>query len=445
LIFDLTMVFNRKTLIYIIIPIAAILLVVVLWFGLNPPSLVSNKVVFWGTDDQKVFEDLLRGMAISYSNIKVEYVQKSPATYEKDLLNAMASGKGPDVFFIQNNWLPKYQNKISPLPSSLMPLKNYYDTFVDVATQDFVVDGNIWAVPLSVDTLALYYNKDFFNTVGIAEPPKDWNQFLDDVAQLTVKSDDGSLTRAGAAIGSSLNINSATDILSLLMLQTGTKMTDETKTKATFNDSIFSNGQTSYPGEMALSFYTNFTFPQLKQSTQNPSYTWNPKMENSLESFCRGRTAMILDYSSAISQIKSKAPYLNFGIASAPQTKDAQVAVNYANYSGLTVWSGSKSPQAAWQTILWLAQKENDQKYLAAVNQPTSRKDLIEWQKNDPNLGTFAVHALSARSWYQADSEAIKEIFSQMIENVVYNKASVKDALERAANQVTDLMQQNKN
>ncbi len=436
------MEFNRKTLIYIIIPIVAILLIVVLWFGLSPPLLTSNQVVFWGTEDQKVFEDLLRGMA--GTNIKVEYVQKSAATYGKDLLNAMASGKGPDVFFVQNNQLPKYQDKISPLPSSLMPLKNFYDTFVDVATQDFVVDGNIWAVPLSVDTLALYYNKDFFNTVGIAEPPKNWDQFKEDVARLTVKSDDGSLSRAGAAIGSSLNINSATDILFLLMLQTGTNMTDKDKTKAAFNDPIVSNGETSYPGEMALSFYTNFTFPQLKQSAQNASYTWNPKMENSLESFCRGRTAMTLDYSSAISQINAKAPYLNFAIAGAPQTQDAQVAVSYANYSGLTVWSGSKNPQAAWQTILWLAQKENDQKYLEAVNKPTSRRDLIEWQKNNPNLGTFAVQALSARSWYQVDVEAIQEIFSQMIETVVYSKASVKDALERAANQVTDLMQQNK-
>ena len=65
---------------------------------------------------------------------------------------------------------------------------------------------------------------------------------------------------------------------------------------------------------------------------------------------------------------------------------------------------------------------------------------MIEQQRNDPDLGVFAVQAISARSWYQIDSSAVETIFAEMIDNVNYGRLSVRDALEAAENKVNVLM-----
>jgi ABC-type glycerol-3-phosphate transport system substrate-binding protein len=149
---------------------------------------------------------------------------------------------------------------------------------------------------------------------------------------------------------------------------------------------------------------------------------------------------MMFNYSYHLSTIRAKSPYLNFGVAPMPQIKTATKDVNYANYWGLAVSRNCQNHTEAWQFIVWLTEKENAQKYLEATNKPAARRDLISWQKDDPDLGVFAEQALTARSWYQADNLAIETILADMIESIVLGEATIKQAIDKAANQVTLLM-----
>ena len=79
--------------------------------------------------------------------------------------------------------------------------------------------------------------------------------------------------------------------------------------------------------------------------------------------------------------------------------------------------------------------------YLNATKRPSARRDLIDLQRNDPDLGVFAVQALSARSWYQADNIVIETIFADMIDDVNFNRLPIRDAVSRAESRVTVLMQ----
>ena len=78
--------------------------------------------------------------------------------------------------------------------------------------------------------------------------------------------------------------------------------------------------------------------------------------------------------------------------------------------------------------------------YVNASNRPSARRDLIEQQETDPDLGVFATQALSARSWYQVDNSAIETIFAEMIDDVNFGRASVRAALQAAENKVSVLM-----
>jgi multiple sugar transport system substrate-binding protein len=395
------------------------------------------KLEFWGIfDDSDIYKSLINDFSSQYPHIKINYHKRVSSSYEKDLLEAMATNRGPDIFMLHNTWLPRYQNKVMAAPSELITLKQFQEDFVDVVYEDFVLDDYyICALPLGVDTLALYYNKDIFNTDGIARPPVTWEEFLTDVEKLTLEDERGNITRAGAALGTARNINRSTDILSLLMLQSGTPVVNADESKAVFNNPIRADsGEEFCPGERALEFYTDFANP-LKSV-----YTWNTRMHYSIDAFYEGKAAMIFNYAYNLPIIRAKAPYLNFAVAPMPQIKGADKNVNYANYWGLTVSRNSEVPVAAWQFIVWLSEKENMKKYLELTERPTARRDLVDWQRDDPRIGVFAGQALTAHSWYQVDNSSIETVLANMIESVVLGESTIKDAVGKAAKQITLLM-----
>ncbi|NQV00784.1 MAG: extracellular solute-binding protein [Parcubacteria group bacterium] len=427
---------KRKIVIIILIALLCVFGLVFVLFGLGSKEPVKDvELEFWGVfDDADVYESFINDFNKEYPRIEIEYHKKISSTYEKDLLEAMASGRGPDIFMLHNTWLPRYEDKIWAAPLELITFKEVQDNFVDVVVNDFIIDNYVCALPLSVDTLALYYNKDIFNTNGIPQPAETWEDFLSDVEKITVKDERGNIIKAGAALGTARNINRSTDILSLLMLQSGAQMVNSEKTKAIFDESVDFDGENFCPGQRAFEFYTDFTNP-LKSV-----YTWNTRMHYSIDAFYEGKTAMMFNYAYHFPTVQTKAPYLNFDVASMPQIKGSIKDINYANYWGLTVSHNCQDSREAWQFIVWLTNKENSQKYLEITKRPTARRDLVFWQKDDPDMGIFAEQALTAYSWYQVDNSSIETVLADMIESVVLGEATIREAIEKAANQVTSLM-----
>jgi multiple sugar transport system substrate-binding protein len=412
------------------------IVVVLLIFGLiKAPQPQPAHLVIWGIyDEGGVFQELITNYQKQNKHISVEYVKKSPIDYEKELINAFAADKGPDIWLIHNTWLPKHKDKIEPLPTELLSFNVFKQSFVDVVESDLSEDNKIYGLPLYVDTLALYYNKDFLNTAGIPSPPETWDELVEDLNKLIKKDQWGQIEKAGVALGTAENIDHATDILALLMLQNSTSMVSEDKKSATFNKGIYSETGVYYPGQDALRFYTDFANPSKR------TYTWNRQMPSSVDAFINGKTAMMFNYADTIPTIKEKASYLNFGIAQIPQIKGRTFDIDYPNYWAFTVSKKSKAIGEAWKFILYLTQKDNAKKYLAEAKRPTGRRDLIDWQKDDLELGVFARQSLTARSWYEVDSAAIETILAQAIESVVLGQASVDKAIETAVSQVTLLM-----
>jgi len=66
-----------------------------------------------------------------------------------------------------------------------------------------------------------------------------------------------------------------------------------------------------------------------------------------------------------------------------------------------------------------------------------ARRDIIESQKTDSNLGPFAAGNLIAKHWYQPDPDAIDKIFVDMIESVNRGDVSLHDALVLARNRIS--------
>jgi ABC-type glycerol-3-phosphate transport system substrate-binding protein len=432
----------------------------------------------WGTSDSS---DVYGTIFSKYKEAnpfigQIKYKKLDVDTYKQDLLNALASGQGPDIFFIKNTWLPSFKDKIEPASDLIFNEQEFRRDLVDVAASDFIDGGKIYASPLSVDSLALYYNKDLFNAEGITGPPATWDDVEKDVQKLTKIDQLGNVVQQGIAMGTAYNINRSTDLLGLLMLQKGTQMTNKENTEATFNDSVSIGGNSVQAGEDALKFYAQFA------DSSSPLYSWNPRLHYSIDSFFEGTAAMMINYSWHYDTIKSKNSKLNFAVANVPQFSGTQ-AVNFANYWGLAVAKnkGVNSPSdpsatqssdpvlhnkvrvhEAWELLKFLTMKNNGtitlingitginktfsistdpaQEYLKSTGRPAARRDLIEQQKTDPILGPFAYGNLIAKSWYEQDPESIETILAEAIDSVNKGTASTHSALELASTRISQFM-----
>jgi len=388
------------------------------------------ELYFWGVKEanpNNAIQTLIDEYTKIAPNIRINYQEfDNVNVYEKTLIDALATFKAPDIFMIHNSWLPKHYNKINPIPENYLSLSYFQQAFPYVAEQDFVNSSSkkIYALPLYIDTLALIYNKDLLDAKAIAVLPTTWSQFQNIIPQLKTFNQFGQIDKSAAAIGGSeKSIHSASDFLSLLMMQFGSQMRDQ-------------NGQINFSQEAlnALNFYLQFANPS------SPYYTWNDNFNYSLDSFAQGSTAIIFDYVTQIPLIKNKNPYLRIGIAPIPQIDNASQPLSYARYWGLSVSNQSKKPDLAWNFILYAtANPQASETYLQTAKLPPALKTLIEKYKNDSEIGIFAKQALIARSWPQPDNNAVKYIFSNMIESVLSGRLNPDQALKKAENEINEL------
>lgn len=433
-IFNIELTKEQTWLIAAILGIIAFLGVAIFFFR-RPTGTGTATLEFWGFyDGASTWQTFFNEFNKEHRSITLKYVQINPATYEKELIDALASGRGPDIVMFHNLWLAKHGNKISPLPAELMTLRQFQETFPDVSFTNFISGDRIYALPIWTDAMVMYYNKDLFNSAGIAAPPATWDQFVQNIVKLSQKDRFGNLTKLAAALGASNNVNNASDIVSLLMLQVGAKMISDDGSRAAFEEPIRVAAKTFSPGAAALRFYTDFANPKL------PVYTWNASQPNSLDAFIQGKIAVIFDYNLAANEIKKRAPNLRLGVAPVPQPKDAQRKVNYANYWAYSVPATSRNPQAAWQFLMFMTQKNIEQAFVDFLQRPASRRDILILQQSSPELGPFVDAVLSAVNWYQADPKEIDKIFRDMIDEVVLGGAKPEEAVNNAADKISLLM-----
>lgn len=384
-----------------------------------------------------------------HPNITINYRKLRYDEYEQELLNALAEDRGPDIFSINSTWVKRYENKMSPMPAqitmaypvvrgtlkketfpelrtktslTLASLKsNFLDTIyndVTLETYDPALRANtrkIYALPLAIDTLGTFYNKDLLNNAGIVELSPYWNkQFQRDIKKLTKQSANGEILQAGVALGTGANIERASDILAALILQNGTTIVDD-QGKVLFRQYVREKDYN--PGIDAIRFYTDFANPT------KDVYSWNKTLPNSLEMFIQGKLAVFFGYSYDIPIIKARSPKLSFEVKPFIQIEGRNDPKNVVDYWVETVSSKSRNKVEAWDFIQFMtAQPDMTKLYLNSSRRVAAIKSLIKEQTSDPELGVFAQQVLVANTWYHGNNYAIADkAFKDMLDAIADN------------------------
>lgn len=392
-------------------------------------------------------EDTMRGIIDAYQasrpNVRIEYRRLRFDEYEDELIKAFAEDRGPDIFSIQNTKIEEYLPLIEPMPEQVtitvrerrnqlsqetvvvprtfpMPtLRQYENSFLETVYKDTVrpiqtAQGTvekIVGIPLSVDTLALYYNRDLLSATGIPQPAETWTQLQEQVPLLTTYDENGEIVQSGVAMGTGSNVDRSPDILSLIMMQLGAVMTDS-RGRVTFANRQEIGGVDRLPALNALSFYTDFANPQKE------TYAWNDSFSSSLDAFTSGQSAYFFGYSYHDPLIRSASPRLNYRVREMLQLEGNVRKVNFANYWIETVAKNSENQNWAWDFVNFATSADQVIKYLDSANKPTARLDLIGSQVDDNFLAPFANQLLTAESWYRGgNADQMENAFIDMADN----------------------------
>lgn len=381
-------------------------------------------------EDEKNLSDYIASFE-AQNNTKINFKKIEPQNYELESLNLISTGK-VDIWGMPDSWLPKQHAKLAP--STGMSVNSYQNLFPKIVSSENIINNKVYGVPLSLDTLVLFVNnsiqpKDQELTKeeedALSADFKSWDDLAAKSRLLTQKSGT-TITQSGAALGTE-DMAAAPDILTALMLQNGTQMTNTDQTQATFHTAVNVFGGDNFPGAAALDFYTSFG------KNNNPNYSFSKAMGDPFKAFTDGKVAYYIDYATKESDILRLNPNLSYTIKALPQVKATKNPVNFASYETLTVPNTSKNQTLSWQFVSGLAQKENLQKYLEISKKQPALTELTD-------LGNVVSQSIAtAESWYNPEPTEVARIFRTAITQVVSGQKA-QTALDGLAVQVTALL-----
>ncbi len=424
---------NFQIIILIVFIVAAIVGVLA-FSGALPIGGSGNKagsggtVVIWGTAKASNISKALDDFNRVNTAYTVKYVQKQPESFNQDLLEALASGKGPDLFFISDDLVHEYSDKIFTIPYKSFPLSVFNSDFAG-AGSIFLSSQGILAFPIAIDPLMMYYNRSILNANGVVYPPTYWDELPALSTTLSKKDDSGQIKQSAFGLGQFSNINNAKDILSALFMQAGNPIVAQ-------NSGVFvSTLNQSSNLSQVLASYTDFADP-LKAV-----YSWNKSLPNSQNAFSAENLAFYFGLGSEEKILSEKNPNENFGIAPLPQIRGASFKLTSGRITGVAVSAFSKNLNSAFMVADLLATGDFAKEYDSAENLAPARRNLLASPApNDPYQSLIYSSALYAKSWLDPSPVDTDKVFKDMVENVLSGNFTPEAAINDASAKLNVLL-----
>jgi len=393
-------------------------------------------IVIWGTIPKTVFDSAIQKTSLYQSkDFAVQYVQKPKEKFDNDFIEALASGKGPDIFMLESGKILKHRNKIFAIPYNVFTARQFKDSFIE-GTEIYMAPEGILALPISVDPLVMYWNRSIFTEANITEPPKYWDQFYNLANKISKKDGALNILRSAVAFGEFGNIAHAKGIILNLAMQAGTPITiwnkDNGKVQSVFADSF---NKTVIPAEAAVNFYTEFSNPA------KSSYSWNRSLPNSTNYFLAGNLALYFGFADEISDLQIKNPNLNFDVAMVPVSREGGVDVSFANFNAFAITKFSKNPNAAFSVISILSGKKADAAFSKYLRLPPARRDLLGQKVTNAYESIFYDSAIRAKAWLDPSPTKTDIIFKNMIESITSGRARTGEAVARVNKELSNLLE----
>ena len=396
-------------------------------------------VTMWGTLPEDQFTIFLTELALTdrdISNIRYSYTPEE--RFNTTLIEALASGRGPDIVLLTNDQILQHRDRMFITPYEQYSTRDFKDTYIESAEALLLPEGII-GLPVAIDPMVLYWNRDLLANNQYSLPPKEWGDLFKMSQKITRRNESGNIELATIALGEFTNIRHAKDIFIAMLMQAGGNLTDLDNNGnqiATLNKK---SAKGTSPAQDALRFYTSFVDPAKN------TYTWSKAQPQARDAFVAGDLALYIGYASELTLMLAQNPNLNFDVVQLPQLpggaqeRKSTVARVYA----LAIPKIAYNPQGAGVLLNMLTSMNASQLLEKTTGLPSPRRDLLAAEPSDALKTTFRNSAIMAQAWRDPNPLATYNILKKMVESVSSGSQRMSQAIERAQRELKVLIEKN--
>lgn len=362
-------------------------------------------------------EQLIEGFESENPDITVKMTHFPYADYRTKVSAAIPAGEGPDVVQLFYGWLNDYRaaKLIQPLPESDFPASTIDEKFFPMV-QAMKVDGQYFALPTAVRSLALFYNKRLFDDAGIENPPTTLDELVETAKKLAKRDGAGNLTTAGITTG--MNAQDHHWWREVLVRQFGGE---------SYQDDYKTVNYASDAGLKALNFYTS-----LEKEHGVSAFGF---MDEPQAAFKAGRAGMHIDGSFRIGSL-NKIRGLKWGVAELPAGPDGTKS-NYSSYwvNAITTKAEGEKYEASIKFMKYITSDAAMQTWLDVVGELPAKPSvgLTDKNANDDVFGPFIRGLAYAHTTKFANESAQRQVLMDMVARTDIEGQDAKESLAQAA------------
>jgi ABC-type glycerol-3-phosphate transport system substrate-binding protein len=387
---------------------------------------VKSSVIVWGTISSSAFGNLLTATPLGRDNtLSISYIEKNASNFSTDFIEALAAGRGPDLVLAPHEVILQNRNLFFGIPFESFSERAYKDSYIEEG-ELFIFSDGIIALPIAVDPLVMYWNRDLFTNAGVSSPPRLWAEFYN-LSQILTKKDGAlNITQSIAPLGEYRNIKNAKELISALIMQAGNPITQRTQTgsKTVLKENIYN--KEAPPTQTALTFYTEFSNPA------KPFYSWNRSLPNSQDFFTAGDSAIYFGFASERETLRLKNPNLNFDTALLPQAQSGERSTTFGRLYALAIPARSKNIAAAFKVAFTLSDQGSGHLASHLGIAPAKRSLLASRPANNPHASVSYESALWSSGWIDPNWQESSTVFQSMVESITGGRARIDQAISTA-------------
>jgi multiple sugar transport system substrate-binding protein len=373
---------------------------------------------WWGAElPAGDFDKIVNDFTAQNPNIKIKLLSAPYASTKQQLVTGAASKTLPDVVGLDGAWVSDFakQGAITDL-SKLMTDANYDTSQLASQVQ---LKGKTYMIPVVNFVYPLFVNQDLLAKAGVKDVPSTRTEFLD--AAKKISATGGDVKGWALPLDTAVPNGIQNDVMSWLWASGGSMLAD---------------------GKPAL------TTPQVKSAVDyvkslNDAGVIAPgsltmKEQDKVEKFTNGQVGMVIDSLAHINLIKKSNPKLKFTVAAVPAEDGytGKRGIPYASW-GIGISNSTKHKAEAFKFVSYLlSQQVNAQLSTIANGFPGNKNATPDFSTSDPMFKTaFDIYqkGVPANEFVGLPkSEDLMRSFDEQLQLVLTNKSSVDDALSKA-------------
>ncbi len=357
--------------------------------------------------------------------VKVQQVPWT-AAHEK-LLTAYAGDAMPDVFQLGNTWIPEFValNAIDRLDERTSRAERAgFDDFFPGILETNRVQAALYGLPWYVDTRLLFYRKDILAAAGHAEPPRNWDTWLQAMEHIK--------QRLGSGHYAILLPINEWQMPVILALQLNAELLRDNACYGNFRSAAF---------RRAFSFYLELFRRQLAPAVGET------QIANLYQEFANGYFSMYVTGPWNIGEFSRRLPDSvqdAWATAPLPSPDERYPGLSLAGGASLAIARTSRHKEMAWRLIEYLTAPEQQLKFYQLTGDLPTRRTA--WQD-----AALPANARVKAFWTQLQAvasppkipewERIASKIAHYAERAVRGDVSEEEALRRLDEEVDRILE----